>query len=265
MKHQIKSKANSSALSSRPFRATSAACEFNDGSLESFKWVVFSIAGSLINQGIKKPPQTERRVLLASWFFYCLIISASYGGSLVAFLAAPATSPPLDTLEQLAKSDYKVYFVEGSVQTVLFEASTDPMYREIWDNKVLQQREDDRTCPTYEDCVGMCSDDTNIAAIFDYTLNKVSAETTHSNLRGEHDIHFARAKFFISGYGFGLKRSTPYKDKVNEKILDVMAAGLFPTWMARAMNVYRAHKRARIQHEVSQGIPFQDKVITIFQ
>ena len=231
----------------------------------SFKWVVFSIAGSLINQGMKKPPQSERRVLLASWFFYCLIISASYGGSLVAFLAAPATSPPLDTLEQLAKSDYKVYFVEGSVQTVLFEASTDPMYREIWDNKVLQQREDDRTCPTYEDCVGMCSDDTNIAAIFDYTLNKVSAETTHSNLRGEHDIHFARAKFFISGYGFGLKRNTPYKDKVNEKILDVMAAGLFPTWMARAMNVYRAHKRARIQHEVSQGIPFQDKVMMILQ
>merc|ERR1711974_172136 len=40
-----------------------------------------------------------------------------------------------------------------------------------------------------------------------------------------------------------------------------MAAGLFPTWLARAMGVYRAHKRARIQDEVSQGIPFQDKVV----
>lgn len=42
--------------------------------------------------------------------------SPAYGGSLVAFMAAPATSQPMDTLHQLASSDYKVYFVKGSVQ-----------------------------------------------------------------------------------------------------------------------------------------------------
>ena len=103
------------------------------------------------------------------------------------------------------------------------------------------------------------------------TLNKVSAETTHSNLRGEHDIHFARAKFFISGnypakidrfvsnpkhfqgYGYGLKTNSPYMNKINEKILRIFNAGLLSKWIDDAMNEYRTHKKAVIEDQVSRG------------
>ena len=42
----------------------------------------------------------------------------------LAFMAAPATSQPMDTLHQLASSDYKVYFVKGSVQVPVDLPST---------------------------------------------------------------------------------------------------------------------------------------------
>ena len=100
------------------------------------------------------------------------------------------------------------------------------MYRDIWDGKVLQQEEDDRFAlgfpsslfPSRSSLVTVGSATRmrsvwagapiglesppyltsnslayNVPSPPHSTLNKVSAETTHSNLRGEHDIHFARS------------------------------------------------------------------------
>ena len=42
-------------------------------------------------------------------------------------------------------------------------------------------------------------------------------------------------------------------DKVNDRILHIFKAGLLSRWMDDAMNVYRAHKKAAIEDQVSRG------------
>lgn len=45
------------------------------------------------------------RVLCGLWWFFCILTTTLYRGSLIARITVPARSPALDTLEQLASSN----------------------------------------------------------------------------------------------------------------------------------------------------------------
>ena len=44
------------------------------------------------------------RIVFAVWILYCVIISASYSGSLKAFLTLPVYQPPIDNLKDVLDS-----------------------------------------------------------------------------------------------------------------------------------------------------------------
>ena len=70
----------------------------------------------------KKPTNLAERVVFGSWWLFCIIVVATYGANLVAFLAVTQRTLPFTTLEELsAQSDYKYGFMGGTGWVTLFK------------------------------------------------------------------------------------------------------------------------------------------------
>lgn len=49
------------------------------------------------------------------WWFYIIVIVATYGANLIAFLAIDIRQPPFETLEELANNDfYRIGTIGGT-------------------------------------------------------------------------------------------------------------------------------------------------------
>ena len=67
---------------------------------------------------------------------YCLILGASYGGNLRAFLTTPGFLDPLDSLAEVVESDLRIDFaIYGHAQEAFIESSQDPVYKRLWEKK----------------------------------------------------------------------------------------------------------------------------------
>ncbi|KAK7068287.1 hypothetical protein SK128_006516 [Halocaridina rubra] len=69
------------------------------------KWVYFVQA--LVNQGMTKLPRAQwQRVFIGWWLLYCFIVTIAYTANLIAFLTIPVFPERVQTVQQLAESDY---------------------------------------------------------------------------------------------------------------------------------------------------------------
>jgi hypothetical protein len=65
------------------------------------------------------------RCLVGFWWFFCLAVTAIYTGNLIAVLAVPKSSLPIETLEDLADQDfYKYGTIDGAALSSLMAVST---------------------------------------------------------------------------------------------------------------------------------------------
>ena len=69
-----------------------------------------------ISGGDFLPNSASGRTFICSWWFFCIIVVATYGGSLIAYLTISKIDAPFDDLEGLVRQDsYKWGFKEGTV------------------------------------------------------------------------------------------------------------------------------------------------------
>ena len=57
----------------------------------------------------------SQRIVVASWWLFCLVIVTSYSGSFVAFSTVPKQAIPFRTLDELAEqTEYEMGVLKGS-------------------------------------------------------------------------------------------------------------------------------------------------------
>lgn len=79
----------------------------------------FSFAG-----GNYLPVTLSGRVVVATWWVFCIVFMAVYSGSLVAYLAVTVVNMPFKTLEELVEQTaYKWAIVQGTIVNTVLEAS----------------------------------------------------------------------------------------------------------------------------------------------
>ena len=62
-----------------------------------------------------------------------MVMSASYGGNLKAYLSTPSFTEPIDSLEQIDSSGYGLdILLGGEEEEKMMETSTDPLMMRIW-------------------------------------------------------------------------------------------------------------------------------------
>ena len=78
--------------------------------------------------------------MFAIWILYCVIISASYSGSLKAFLTLPVYQPPIDNLNDVLDSGLPWGMVlYGEEEEEMMASSPEgSVIRRIWDEKIVK-------------------------------------------------------------------------------------------------------------------------------
>ena len=67
------------------------------------------------------------------WFFFALIMIASYTANLAAFLTVETLERPIESVEDLAKQDEIWYgAMEGGSTAGFFEKSNNDVYQRVW-------------------------------------------------------------------------------------------------------------------------------------
>ena len=75
-----------------------------------------------ISGGSFLPHSASGRTFICSWWFFSIIVVATYGGSLIAYLTISKLDAPFDDLEGLVRQDrYKWGFKEGTVYYTAFK------------------------------------------------------------------------------------------------------------------------------------------------
>ncbi|KAG7154182.1 Glutamate receptor ionotropic, delta-2-like 25 [Homarus americanus] len=90
---------------------------------------------AVVNHSLPVLPTAQwQRVLVGVWWVYCFILTTAYTANLIAFLTIPVFPKRIQTLEELAQSDYRVSmcdygeFVPGALKT-----SENRVYRALGD------------------------------------------------------------------------------------------------------------------------------------
>ena len=74
--------------------------------------------------GAYEPATTSGRAFIGCWWAFCIVIVASYGGSLIAYLTVAKGEAPFDSLEDMiAQSQYTWGVTGGSVYDAAFSVS----------------------------------------------------------------------------------------------------------------------------------------------
>ncbi|KAL8566804.1 hypothetical protein ACOMHN_052202 [Nucella lapillus] len=96
-------------------------------------WYMF---GALLSQGgICLPSSGSSRLLLSSWWLFCMVIGAAYSGNLIAFLTVQAQEKPFNSLSEMLQDssvEYRWGVAEMTSQHALLMKSTNPTLRGLW-------------------------------------------------------------------------------------------------------------------------------------
>ncbi|XP_046545195.1 glutamate receptor ionotropic, kainate 2-like [Haliotis rubra] len=100
---------------------------------------VWYMIGSILSQGGSlRPRSCSGRMLVSSWWLFCLVFTAMYSANLTVSFCVQRKVIPFTSLEQLVHaSDYTWGMFNGSINTLLFGTSDNPLYKETY-NRLME-------------------------------------------------------------------------------------------------------------------------------
>ncbi|XP_068200712.1 glutamate receptor ionotropic, delta-2-like [Palaemon carinicauda] len=105
-------------------------------SFQSLQKYSFQMFRNLVNQGNEiKPKYWSQKILLMSWFLFCLINAALYSGTLTAVLAIPAFEKPIDSLGDLPKAvkdGFTLCVNRDTTNEYIFRDAESGIYKSTW-------------------------------------------------------------------------------------------------------------------------------------
>ncbi|CAF0901674.1 unnamed protein product [Adineta ricciae] len=172
--------------------------------------------GSLMKQTIDYGPRSiSTRVLIGSWWFFSLIMIASYTANLAAFLTTKRLKSPIDDIEALAKqTDIKYGALKGGSTEQFFRSSKIPTYERMW---YYMSSRPEVFPETTEEGIEWVKK-RNYAFLLESATNEY-------NVQRNCDLMQVGGLIESKSYGIGTTHGSPYRDRISNEILQLQENG----------------------------------------
>ncbi|KAI0233282.1 Glutamate receptor ionotropic, delta-2 [Lamellibrachia satsuma] len=184
-------------------------------------WLIF---GAMFQQGSRWTSRLDAtRILVGFWWFFVIVVTATYTGNLIAVLAVPKTVYPVQSLRDLTQqSTYKYGTTAGAAIYTLIGKSTFDVYHTMWQRSM---KYDDNNVKNHGEGIERVKKGNYIY------LGEMSgvAPLIYD------DCQFAVAKetFFPSSFAFVMSENSPYLPAFNKIINNLLETGLIERWRAK--------------------------------
>ncbi|KAG7154184.1 Glutamate receptor-like 56 [Homarus americanus] len=164
------------------------------------------------------PTAQWQRVLVGVWWVYCFILTTAYTANLIAFLTIPVFPKRIQTLEELAQSDYRVSMHDyGEFVPEALRSSKTPVYRTLGEKMDLVK--------LYDDAVYLMSNRTHaLLELYSYNRIVTKSITKVSN------SYMLKDQLYASYFSWLFQKNTPWKYKFDLCIQHLVEAGLVTRW-----------------------------------
>nr|QQY02560.1 glutamate receptor ionotropic 3 [Cryptocotyle lingua] len=174
--------------------------------LNSFYYYI----SALLNQGVELAPQaTSTRLLTGVWWFFGLIIIATYTANLAAFLTVENTKSPIESVEDLANQEKIKYgTLRSGSSRDFFRTTTIPVFKKMGE---FMDKYPDVTSPDTRTGIERVRAG-GYAFILESSWNEYYAQRDCSLMQ-------VGALLDSKGYGIGFPQGSVWRDRVSKAIL----------------------------------------------
>ncbi|CAK1555308.1 unnamed protein product [Leptosia nina] len=184
----------------------------NQFSLANSVWLII---GSVMQQGSEIAPiALAPRIITSVWWFFTMVIVASYVGTLVAFLTVEKNVLPFQTLEELYNHKSIAYGCKSKGSTKqFFKESTNPIHQKMY------QKMYSKGWLVPENDVGVELVENSTYALF---MESTSIEYTKER---HCDLLQVGGLLDSKSYGIGMKKGSPYRFYINDALIKLKEGG----------------------------------------
>ncbi|XP_055957243.1 glutamate receptor ionotropic, kainate 2-like [Patella vulgata] len=190
--------------------------------LQSTMWYLY---GALLSHGGNAMPEAAAgRLVISTWWLFCMICAATYSGNLIAFLTVTTKEVPFSTLaEMVANDEYTWGYLQGSFLETLFKNSNLPTYQNVWEGiKRFSENNPNHLHPS-------------IDAHFDRMMSSKYAviddgSSIFSWSEHQCDIEILNERFFPNHYALGLPNHSPFTNLISNQMIKIYESGLLQVW-----------------------------------
>ncbi|XP_021374093.1 glutamate receptor ionotropic, delta-2-like [Mizuhopecten yessoensis] len=194
----------------------------------TFLNVLWYLYGALIGRGGGSFQGTQvTKIVVGSWWIFCVVLIATYTGNLVAFLTVTKDALPFQGVEGMIKQDVYTWGVVGGTSWVtMFQLSSLPVFKAVYEGMVRFNRTDpdvlslDQKVHIDKVLRG------NYVHIGDRSQIQVKTANECSLFTGSAEIQPVQ-------YSFGLPNGSPLTDLFSQKIMAMHENGLISFWKRR--------------------------------
>ncbi|ELU17082.1 hypothetical protein CAPTEDRAFT_194620 [Capitella teleta] len=197
------------------------ACDWSISTLQVF--------GAMMQQGMAYVPVfSSGRVLIGLWWFYTIVVVATYNGNLIAFLTAPKVVVPINTIADLVQSDIGFGTTRYAALHGVLKESEHPDMKTLWNR--IKDNQDYYLMNNEIEGIRKTHGDSNYAFLLEESYF-TSLRTRNSSV-SELVCDFVRAEeyFFRSMYAFPFQKDSPYLKRISVGLLRIIEAGLMERW-----------------------------------
>ncbi|XP_026733767.1 glutamate receptor ionotropic, kainate 2-like isoform X2 [Trichoplusia ni] len=181
----------------------------------SFANSVWLIIGSVMQQGSEIAPiALAPRMITSVWWFFTMVMVASYVGTLVAFLTVEKNILPFNTVEELYNHKSISYGAKEQGSTIkFFQDSENPIYQEMYKKMVA------RNWLVKDNDIGVQRAENQQYAFF--------MESTSIEYYKERHCDLLQIGMLLDSksYGIGMKKKSPYKRYIDDALLKLKESG----------------------------------------
>ncbi|XP_047499539.1 ionotropic receptor 21a-like [Penaeus chinensis] len=186
---------------------------------------------AMFNNSIPRLPKAQwQRLFVGSWWLYCFIVTTAYTANLIAFLTIPVFPARIQTVQQLAESDYRydpeatcletgvsMYdygeFVPGALRT-----SKDPHYRTLGERLDLYSTDDESMYPVLNGTHAYI-ESYSYSVVYIFDRYKVK------------NAYMLREQLYPGHLCWYFQKNTAWKYKFDEAIQRLVESGLIEYWL----------------------------------
>ncbi|XP_062609790.1 uncharacterized protein LOC134271606 [Saccostrea cucullata] len=185
--------------------------------------------GALMQQGSEiSPKATSTRLVAGVWWFFTLIMISSYTANMAAFLTIERMVNPIESAEDLAnQNEIKYGTLESGSSRAFFAGSNAQLYKKMY-----------MAMKSATPSVFVKSSNEGEKRVMAGNYAYLAESTTvEYRIARNCDLMQVGQQLDSKGYGIGLPRDSPYRDKLSSAILHLQEGGviqsLYDKWWKR--------------------------------
>ncbi|XP_076353788.1 glutamate receptor ionotropic, delta-1-like [Tachypleus tridentatus] len=225
--------------------------------IRSTQWAntLWYVMGCLVSQGgkISLYNSYSVRLFLAIWWFFAVIFSASYGGTLMSHMTIFTKEQPIDTVytlkTEIQKGQYSCGVLKGAFLQQRLMDSNDPVYGVLG----KPARSDFSNVVENDDLGLLRALKSNYAYISAYHWTQFLTINM-----GEERFHFAKDSLETAALAIPLQKGCPYKKSFNKLIVRIIESGLIQKWTEEVKENLRRNVTIHTSDDTVRSLELDD-------